>query len=233
MARTRDTRSPRLQPVVVPALVDGEVTELTAGAARDGERFADISLTGADLTDLVLDGCELTAVEVDGALLDGARLVDSVLDRLTASSVRAARSTWRDVRLGGSRIGAAEFFDAEWLRVEVSGSRIDYLNLSGADLTDVRFADCTIGDLDLRGAKAKRVDVPGCRIGTLSLKDAALDGVDLRGAEIDRIDGAAHLAGVVLDESQLLRFAPLLAEALGIVVEESAGEPVRNTRTRS
>jgi uncharacterized protein YjbI with pentapeptide repeats len=218
MASTRDRWSPRIQPITLPALEDGDGGDLVPGASRDGERFAGLRTADADLTGVVLDGCALLDWVADGAVLDRARLVETVLERVTASSLRAARSTWRDVRLTGSRVGAAEFFDAEWLRVELSASRVDYLNLSGAELTDVRFEGCTFGDVDLRAARAKRVSFAGCRIGTLSVKDARLDGVDLRGADIDSVDGAANLAGSVVDEGQLSRLAPLLAEVLGISV---------------
>jgi uncharacterized protein YjbI with pentapeptide repeats len=218
MARAKDAVTPRIDPVVLPDLAEGLLADLEVGADLDGLAFEGLDLDGLDLERLVLDGCALTGCTADGARLDRARLLECIVTRLTAPTFRAAGAMLRDVHISDSRIGAAELYDGEWQRVGIEGSRIDYLNLGGSTLSDVRFAHSTFGDVDLRGAAATRVAFPGCRIRTLSVKDARLDSVDLRGADIERIDGAANLAGAVIDEEQLLRLAPLLAQALAIVV---------------
>ncbi|MGN6741990.1 MAG: pentapeptide repeat-containing protein [Amnibacterium sp.] len=217
MARPKDAVTPRIDEVVLGPLADGVLGDLEAGAALDGLRFEGVELAG-DLERLVLEGCALEQCAAEGARLDRARLLDCVVTRLTAPTLRAALATLRDVRIEASRIGAAELFDGEWQRVVVEASRVDYLNLSGCRLEDVRLTDCTIGDLDLRGCTVQRMALSGCRIGTLSLAEARLTALDLRGAELEALDGAASLAGAMLAEEQLPRFAPLLAEALGIVV---------------
>jgi uncharacterized protein YjbI with pentapeptide repeats len=217
VARGRDEATPRIDPLVLRDLAPGEPADLRAGAHRDGERFEGLRLD-EDLAGLVLDGCELTDVSGDEVRADGARLLESALDRLNVTTLRAKGSVWRDVRLTGSRIGAAEWFDAEWRGVELISCRIGYLNLAGARIQDVRLTDCVLDELDLRGAEARRVAIDGGRIGTLSVTEARLQHVDLTGTELGGVDRAEGLRGAVVDDGQLGLLAPLLAEALGIRV---------------
>jgi uncharacterized protein YjbI with pentapeptide repeats len=218
MARAKDAVTPRIDPVVLRDLAEGLLADLEVGADLDGLAFEGLDLDGLDLERLVLDGCALTGCTADGARLDRARLLECIVTRLTAPTFRAAGAMLRDVHITDTRIGAAELYDGEWQRVGIEGSRIDYLNLAGSELEDVRITDCTIGDLDLRGAAVQRMSLTGCRIGTLAVAEARLTALDLRGCDLERIDGGRHLAGAILAEEQLPRFAPLLAEALGVVV---------------
>lgn len=214
----RDAATPRISPVVLPDLQEGDVESLRRGGRFDGLRFEHLDASGAELGGSVFDECLLRAVVLDDAVLDGARVVDSVLDGVAATALRAARIVLRDVRLEGCRIGAAEWFAADLTRVELVGCRIDYLALPDATLEDVRLTDCTVGDLDLRSATVRRSAVVGTGLRELSVAGARLEHLDLRGADIDRIDSATHLAGATIGTDQLPRFAPLLAEALGITV---------------
>lgn len=218
MARGRDETTPRIDPLVLAGLTAGDPEALVAGAQRDGERFERVRLDVGDLSGLALDGCEVHDVQGDEVLLDGARLLESVLDRITVTALRAKGTVWRDVRVTGSRIGAAEWYDGDWRSVELIGCRIGYLNLAGSRLRDVRFTDCVLDELDLRAAEVRRAAFDGCRIGTLSVAEARLEHVDLSAAELAAVDRADGLRGAVLDPSQLTVLAPLLADALGIRV---------------
>ena len=57
------------------------------------------------------------------------------------------------------------------------------------------------------------------RVRELSALDARIEHLDLRGADLDGVVGVRSLAGATISTDQLPRFAPLLADALGIVVE--------------
>jgi uncharacterized protein YjbI with pentapeptide repeats len=219
MARRRDPRTPRIDPLLLRNLIEGDPFALVPDGRLEGERHIGTDLTGTDLTGIVLDGCELVDAVLTDVVLERARLVETIVEHATAPSLRAARSTLREVRIENCRFGAAEFFDADWDRVEILGSRIDYLGLPSARLQDVRFKDCTIGELDLRGATVARVALEACRLGTVSVAEARLDALDLRGAEPDRIDGILGLRGAIFSDAQLPRLAPLLAEALGITID--------------
>jgi uncharacterized protein YjbI with pentapeptide repeats len=214
----RDAAAPRIVPVVLPELTEGSADDLVAGARIDGLRVRGVDAAGRGLQDLVVDESLLESVVLDGAVLDGARVVDSVLEAVTATAVRGARLVLRDVRLEGCRFGAAEWFEAELSRVELVGCRIDYLALADGRLEDVRLVDCTVGDLDLRGAAVRRVAVVDSRVRELSVRGARLEHLDLRGADLDGVDDPRGLAGAILSTDQLPRFAPLFAEALGVTI---------------
>lgn len=218
MARRRDEAAPRIDPLVLGELAPGDPADLVAGAARDGERFEHVRLDVEDLSGLVLDGCEVSDGLGGEVHVDGGRVLESALDRLNITTLSARTAVWRDVRITGSRIGAAEVYDAEWRSVELIGCRVGYLNLAGSRLQDVRFTDCVLDELDLRAAEVRRAAFDGCRIGRLSVAEARLEHVDLTGAELADVDRADGLRGAVLDASQLAVLAPLLADALGIRV---------------
>lgn len=44
---------------------------------------------------------------------------------------------WRDVRLGRSRLGSVELYDATMQSVQIDGSKLYFVNLRNATLTDV------------------------------------------------------------------------------------------------
>jgi uncharacterized protein YjbI with pentapeptide repeats len=215
--KRRETHLPRIDPLVLRDLPEGDPEALHAGARLDGERFEHVRLD-ADLRGLVLDGCEVHDATGEETRLDGGRVLESVLDRIQLTALSAKGSTWRDVRVTGSRVGAAEWFDSDWTAVELIGCRIGYLNLAGSRIQDLRCTDCVLDELDLRDASVRRASFEGCRVGALSVAGATLEHVDLTGAELGTVDHATGLRGVVLDESQLAALSPLLAEALGITV---------------
>jgi uncharacterized protein YjbI with pentapeptide repeats len=211
--------APRIDPVDPGRLDDADGADIAAKTRNEGERYTDATLAGP-LEDVVFEDCAFDGVVVDGAGLRRARLITVVLDRLAAAELAAPYSFWRDVRISGSRIGAAELFDADWDSVTVERSKLDFANLRGARLTDVVFEGCQLGELDLGGVTAQRVAFRDCRIGTLDVTGAHLVDVDLRTSELRALRGIDGLAGATIDTPQLAELAPLLAEAAGLSVED-------------
>jgi uncharacterized protein YjbI with pentapeptide repeats len=207
---------------VVPELILADLTgatDLEPGARNELIRIRGHLPAGRDLT-------STTFLEVlwDGAVLDGTGLADArfVENRFAALDVArfdAPGSTWRQVELLASRVGAAELDGADLSGVRIERCRIGYLNLRQASCQDLIIQDCPITDLDLSGASVQRARFADCRIGHLMLSAASLHAVDLRGARIDRISGVAALSGAIIDEAQLGELAPALATHLGIEVE--------------
>lgn len=200
------------------SLVSGSAEDLGSRESHDGVRF-----DGGDLTDYDLEGssfreCVFDGVSLGGARLRGGRFVESRFVDSFAPELRAARTTWRAVRLDRPRWGSAELFDSEIESLRLSGGKIDYLNLRSSTLTDVVIEGCSIGELDLGGAVATRVSLVDCRLGSLDVTGARLASVDLRGATFDRVDGLEGLSGAVIDEFQLSLLAPLLAARIGLIV---------------
>lgn len=216
--RRRDGTGPRIDPLRLGALVDGDPDDLRAEAMRDGERFVAPPVDDRDLAGLVLDGCELSDVSLEGVDLRSARVLESAVTGLRATTLRAARSTWRDVQATAWRVGAAELWDSEWVGTALSDSRIGYLNLQGATLRDVLLRDCVLDGLDLRDATCTRVAFVRCRIGTLDVLGGSFTHLDLRGSSVQTVDSAGALRGAIVDGDQVVELAPLLADAAGITV---------------
>lgn len=205
-------RPQRLSPITAEEFISRPTAEgrLLKSAVLEDEHLRD-----AHLVECVAEG--LTVLNSD---LTGFTAVESSIEQLTAPELRCARSTWRSVSLTGSRIGAAELYDAEWAGVQVSASKVDLINLRGATLTDVLLENCQIGELDLGATSVHRLALIHCTVETLVLSGATLRDVDLRGAELRHITGIDHLRGATVSPLQLQELAPHLAAQAGIAVSD-------------
>ena len=150
MRRRTTTRPPVLERLVLPDLEEADAAQLNAQDRHDGLRLVGADLTGADLTGATFTECELVDVTAHTTVLQHARLLETRIERLNAPVLDATRSTWRDVELVGSRIGALDVYDAEIRSTRITGTKFDWINLRSSTLEDVLFEDCTIDELDLR-----------------------------------------------------------------------------------
>ena len=192
--------------------------DLRAGDYHDGllfedVAFGDVAADEASFLDSRLAGCTF-----GDARLRRARLSASLLEDVGAAALDVVDSTWSDVVLRRSRIGALVAHGAVLERVTVDRGRLDYVNLRRARLTQVQFLDCRVGELDLGTAELSELRFVACEIGKLLLTGATLSDVDLRGAELTAIEGVGALAGARISETQLALLGPALAEHLGIRV---------------
>ncbi len=219
MARHNSSPEPRISLSAPVELVDGDVQTLEPHESREGERFDGGDLTDVDLSGVGLTECVLDAVTLTDAGLRGARFVDCLVNSSFATSLVAARSSWRRVRIDNARWGSAELFDSEFESVIISGGKIDFLNFRGARLTDVLVENAQITELDLASVIGTRVAIRNCRIETLDFTRATCLDVDLRASTFERVLGIQGMRGAILSEQQLADFAPIMAAQLGIRVE--------------
>jgi uncharacterized protein YjbI with pentapeptide repeats len=214
------THPPRLDALRLVDLGPGDADLLSAHETTEGERFESIDLSGRDLAGLTLLECELRDVVAHETLLRGARFAEVRIERMNAPVLPAPRSSFLDVVLEGSRLGSAEFFDADWQSVHLIDCKLGFVNLRGAQLRDVRFTNCTIDELDLGGARAERVAFDDSRVESLDLTRATLDHVDLRSLEMRRITGLDGMRGATVSSAQASDLAAMLAAHLGLRVED-------------
>lgn len=219
MRRRTTTRPPVLERLVLPDLEEADAAQLNAQDRHDGLRLVGADLTGADLTGATFTECELVDVTAHTTVLQHARLLETRIERLNAPVLDATRSTWRDVELVGSRIGALDVYDAEIRSTRITGTKFDWINLRSSTLEDVLFEDCTIDELDLGAVTASRVAFVNCRAGSVALPHARLEDVDLRGLEMGSIANLEGLSGATLDAAQVTALAPLLAAHLELRIE--------------
>ena len=205
-------------------LRDGEADELTAGEMVEDLELVEADLSGGDLSALTLLSCRFSEVFANDTDLAAARLVDCRLERLSATYLHSPRSTWRTVELVDSRIGAWELYDADVESLLMENCRLGFTNLAGTTVRDLLIRATRIDELDLSGIDAQRVRFEDCRVGTLRLHGGSLSDVDLRGLEMTVVSGVGSLAGATISSGQLSELAPLLAQHLGLRVEDQDHE---------
>ena len=213
-------RPPVLTAPDLSRLRDGAADELAAGEMVEDLRLAEADLSGVGLSAISLLSCRFSEVFADDTDLTAARLVDCRLERLSSTYLHSPRSTWRAVELTGSRIGAWEIYDADLESVLIEDCRLGFANLAGTTLRDVLIRSTRIDELDLSGIEAERVRFEDCQVGTLRLRGGSLSDVDLRGLEMRVVSGVSSLAGATISGEQLTELAPLLAQHLGLRVED-------------
>ena len=225
-------RPPVLTAPDLSRLRDGEADELAAGEMVEDLELAEADLSGAGLSAISLLNCRFSAIFADDTDLTAARLVDCRLERLNSTYLHSPRSTWRTVELTGSRIGAWEFYDADVESVLIEDCRLGFANLAGTGLRDVLIRGTRIDELDLSGIEAQRVRFEECRVGTLRLRGGSLSDVDLRGLEMRVVGGVGSLGGATISGEQLTELARLLAEHLGLRVEDQdhGQKPITGSR---
>lgn len=218
MAATRGPRAPQAVRLLLPALDDATLEELTGARHHERKVVADLDLSGTDLRQTTFAECSLERLVLDATDLRGVHLVECRLTALDAASCALSRGSWRDVVLDGSRVGALESYDSTWRSVRVTDSKLGYLNARDSEWTDVTFRGCTVDELDLTNARLARVRFEQCRVRSLRVSAASLTDVDLRGVRLEEVEGLAGLAGAWVSEAQLSELAPLLAQHLDIRV---------------
>lgn len=213
------TAAPRITAFELEGIAEGDPAELAPEADLEGSEYADLTLEHLALPAALIVECRFAGVTAEETDLVGARLVEVEFDRVHLTVVRAGRGEWRDVRVSG-RLGAVEAYDAQWRSVRFSNCKVSYANLRSADLVDVEFVGCVIEELDLTAAIARRVRFRDTRVARLNVQHSTLADVDLRGATLEIVDGLANLRGTTISPEQFALLAPLLADHLGLRVEE-------------
>ncbi|OLT51732.1 pentapeptide repeat-containing protein [Cellulosimicrobium sp. CUA-896] len=214
------TAPPALDPVALDGLTPGDAYDLEPGADLEGFEIVDLRLGTVDLEGASVYASRLAGLRADEADLRHATLGEVVLECLDVPVVQGVRGRWRDVEVRDARLGSAELYESTWDRVHLLGCKLGFVNLRGAELRDVQFTDCTIDELDLVQARAARVAFAGTRVRRLDVQASTLEDVDLRGADLDEVAGVRSLAGTTVTADQLARLAHLLADGLGITVDD-------------
>lgn len=219
MRSANSVHPPRIDPLALGDLFDGETELLCPGADLDGLCWAGIRGEMVDVHGSTTSGCVFEDVAADEFSIATSRCTETRFAQVGVSLFRMARSVLRDVEFDGGRLGAVEAYDLRGRAVLFNGCRLNYLNLRGSTLTDIAFTSCQIDELDLGQATVERMGFQDSRIGTLSVHNATLKHVDFRMAELGAVNGAASLSGATISSRQLLDLAPQLAHEAGILVD--------------
>lgn len=180
--------------------------------------FRGLELVGHDAANARFLECGLYDCRLDKSALRGASVLECVCDRLHATSIDVARSSWRDTVVGDCRFGALDAHGSTMANVRFTAGKLDFVNLRGSELSDVLFVRCRLGEVDLGAAQLKRVSFVDCRIDKLEFSGAALDEVDISRSEVQHVGGIASLSGALISDTQLHDLAAVFAGHLGIQV---------------
>ena len=221
MVRRRPSvTAPVIDPLVLTHLTDADVTAIEPPLDHHGLRFVDLDLSGQNLCGIEFLECAFDGFSVGEADLRGARFVDTRIERLDAPVLSAARSSWRNVRISGSRIGAAELPEADVRTLAIAGSKLDFVNLRSAQIRDVEFVECRIGELDLGQAQLERVAFRDCVVEHLRLDGVRSRALDLRGATLGVLSGLDAARGVLISGLQATELAEQFAAHLGFTLAD-------------
>lgn len=165
--------------------------------------------------------CALRQVSITGGRLTRARLhtVWSRDMRLTATNL--AESNWQDVTVLSSSLAGVQVHGAVLRDVVFSGCKLDSVNFRFAKLTGVIFDHCVLRDVDFLGAELTRCAFPGSQLTRVDLSKVTMDQTDMRAAELGLVIDTDSLRGAIISSGQLALVAPVLAEALGIVIDDA------------
>jgi uncharacterized protein YjbI with pentapeptide repeats len=147
------------------------------------------------------------------------RFTDSRLREVRFVTTDLAETAWLDTELTGCALSGVQAFSAQLRRITFRDCKLDSVNFREGTFTEVTFENCLLRDVDFGGAKLTSVRFPGCKLGADFTK-ATCAKVDLRGAALAITAGYDALRGTTIDTVQLVSLAPLLAQQLGIAVED-------------
>jgi uncharacterized protein YjbI with pentapeptide repeats len=194
--------------------------DLTPGEDYDTLRFDQVSLEDADAAGARFLECAFTRVSVQGGRFRRARFNGAWLKDVRLTLPDLAETQWVDTTFAGGVVAGAQAFGARLDRVVFAGAKLDSVNFREARLTGVRFDNCLLRDVDFGGATLKSTVFAGCTLDRVDFSRCQLQQVDLRGSELGVIVGPEPLRGAIISSGQLGLIAPVLAESLGIVVDD-------------
>lgn len=196
---------------------DGEVV---SGGEYDCVLFDGLTFDDPEAPNSHFLECAFHHVTVSKGKLSRCRLRDVWLRDVRLTGTNLAESSWLDITVLGSSLAGIQVFGAELRRVAFRGCKLDSVNFRASKLTEVTFDNCILRDADFGGATLTRCSFPGSDLTRVDFSKVTLDQTDLRGAQLGLIIDPGSLRGGIITSGQLAVVAPVLAQTLGIVVND-------------
>jgi uncharacterized protein YjbI with pentapeptide repeats len=164
--------------------------------------------------------CAFRQVSITDGKLQRSSLRDVWARDLRLTGTSLAEGSWHEVTLLGSALAGVQLFGAKLRDVVFSGCKLDSVNFRAARLTDVTFDHCVLRDVDFAGATLTRCSFPGSQLTRVDLSKVTMEETDLRSAELGLIIDTGSLRGAIISSGQLAVVAPVLAQTMGIVIND-------------
>jgi fluoroquinolone resistance protein len=194
---------------------------MAARALSRGEVKADAPDVVEQLRAGRLADCRLEGGSISGERMRSTTLIDVVARGVDCTTVDWLGGRLKRVRFEGCRMTGVGAVDMEIEDVVFRDCKLDLALFRSSRLNRVVFEDCVLDDADFAGAWIKDTSFPGSDLPVLDLDGVRLTRADFRGCRLDVVRGdVTALRGAIIEPLQLVELAPLLADGLGITVEE-------------
>jgi uncharacterized protein YjbI with pentapeptide repeats len=211
---------PDLADLPFAAALDRHDGDLSAEGDYDTLLFERADYEAPDAPNARFVDCALRQVSVTEGLLPRAKLRSTWMCDVRLTGTNMADSGWHDVTVIGSSLAGLQVFGSDLRQVVFSGCKLDSVNFRAARLTHVTFDNCVLRDVDFAGATLRQCSFPGSQLVRADLSKVTMDRTDLRGAELGVTIDTESLRGAIISSGQLALAAPVLAQALGIIVDD-------------
>lgn len=174
----------------------------------------------AGLSALEIEHCHLRNVSFANAEGTEVIISESVIEQSDLSQLRLTSVT--ECFLAGTKLVGADFSGGIARDSEFNDCVLRLANLRMSRLQRIAFMECTMEDLDAYSAELEDVTFHGSALSGFSVDRVAATRVDLRACTTLGLTGIGRLDGFLASEDQLFALAPLLGDAVGLMIEVRA-----------
>lgn len=209
---------PRLSPTLEPlhdlaALID-EDESITAAVFRDED------ITNVTARSLAASEVRFERMNATQGQLVRTGFADVELRSCELIATAFPESSWHRVLCKESRCSGMQLQQSTLKDITFTGCKLTMVNFRFCDMFNVRFEDCNLNEADFYGASLKNVLFQNCTLERTQFSTARLNRADFRTSDITGVLGISSFAGAIIDSTQLLSLAPLLAQELHITIAD-------------
>ena len=178
--------------------------------------------------------------DISGLKVKSCVVNESMFDKILFTQAKLEKLGFTDVATSNCDLTAASFPESSWRRVSTKDTRATGLQIQNSTLQDItflncklnlsnwrftklkniRFSDCILDEADFYMATLENVDFQNCSLEKAQFSASTLKNADFRTSNISNLFGIESLSGAIIDSTQLVSIAPLLANAANIIVSD-------------
>lgn len=210
--------APDLPADLAPANLPGD--DLADGGAHLLLVFDGLDLSGREAMNAEVDECQYRDVNLSQVSLRRATIRDAGFERCDLANLRARDSSMNRVAVRSSRMTGFSWLAGDLRDVTFDDCRVDLASFAGSKLTHVVFTGCRLEQADFGGADLSRARFERCDLSGAQFSGARMTGTRLSGCDLTGINGITSLRGSIIDSTDAIALAVIMASALGITIED-------------
>lgn len=209
---------PDLPAEFTPASLPG--ADLDDGAIRELLAYAEQDLSGREAAGAEIEACTFANVNLSHVTLRRGLIRDVRFEGCDLANLRALDSSLTRVALLRSRMTGLALLDDHLRDVRFEGCRIDLASFRMSKFEDVLFTGCRLEQADFTEADLRGARFEDCNLTGAQFSGARMTGTRLARCELTEINGVTSLRGAVITSADAVTLAYILANALGIAIED-------------